>query len=178
MTTGTTRAPLSVRSSFDHQATDWRLFPGAGTAQDARDFRLGISAQIHEAVRRALLLQIRGLDTFCSSVNELLTVCDHARNVILPLQATFPHERLHMDTLMLLQYSGRLLMLFHALALVRAFTGGQTRDKPWLLELERSGVAFVKHWGVESVNVSQVRAPASPSPTRTALTRRAFRWSW
>lgn len=148
-----------MRSSFDHQATDWRLFPGAGTPQDARDFRLGISAQLHEAVKRALALQIRDLETFCTGVNELLTVCDHARNVILPLQATFPHERMHMDALMLLQYSSRLLMLFHALALVRAFTGANTKEKPWLLELERSGVAFVKHWGVESVNVSQVRVP-------------------
>jgi hypothetical protein len=162
-----------MRSPFDHQVIDWRQFPGAGTALDARDFRLGISAQVFEATQRGLSKPFKDLDSFFTELDELLTIFNHARNVTQPIrcksssitsrcqqltsspQVTFPHERLHMDVLYMYQQSSRLLILFHGLAQIRAWTGAHRTEKPWMLELERSGVRFVKQWGVQILHVSQ-----------------------
>lgn len=100
--------------------------------------------------------------TLLSNSAEILRLFDYARNVILPLQSTFPHERVHMDVLMLNQYCGRLLILFHALAQLRAAAGLRNKEKSWFVELEKDFGA-VKTWGVESVNVSQVSADVATS---------------
>jgi hypothetical protein len=86
LTTGTQRRPTSMRSPFDHQVIDWRQFPGAGTALDARDFRLGISAQVFEATQRGLSKPFKDLDSFFTELDELLTIFNHARNVTQPIR--------------------------------------------------------------------------------------------
>jgi hypothetical protein len=60
-----------------------------------------------------------------------------------------------MEVLLLQQYVGRLMVLFHALGELRNYIGGAARQKPWMLELERSGVAFAKRWGMASSQVAQ-----------------------
>jgi hypothetical protein len=60
-----------------------------------------------------------------------------------------------MDILYMYQQSSRLLVLFHGLASIRAWTGAHRAEKPWMLDLERSGVRFVKQWGVQILHVSQ-----------------------
>jgi hypothetical protein len=86
LTTGTSRKPISVRSTYDHQALDWRVFPGRGTATDCRDFRLGIVAQVHEATNRGLDKPFKTLDQFFKEIDELMVVFNHARNVVQPLR--------------------------------------------------------------------------------------------
>jgi hypothetical protein len=68
---------------------------------------------------------------------------------------TFPLERLHMDVLYFQQWAGRLLVLFHALAQIRASMGAHIKERPWMLELEQSGVRFVKQWGIEILHAAQ-----------------------
>jgi hypothetical protein len=77
---------MSVRSPCDYQLLDWRRFPGAGTALDARDFRLGIGAQVFEATQRGLGQPFKDLDSFFKELDELLTIFNHARNVTQPLR--------------------------------------------------------------------------------------------
>jgi hypothetical protein len=84
--TGTSRNPISVRSTHDHQALDWRMFPGASTEADARDFRLGISAQVLEATAKGLNKPFHNLQEFFTEIQELMTVFNHARNVCQPLR--------------------------------------------------------------------------------------------
>jgi hypothetical protein len=77
---------MSLRSNYDHQALDWQCFSGSGSLQEARDFRLGLTAQIHDAVTRGCSLKLRNPHTFTSEVNEILALLSEARNVLLPLQ--------------------------------------------------------------------------------------------
>jgi hypothetical protein len=60
-----------------------------------------------------------------------------------------------MDILYLQQHAGRLLVLFHALANIRAWMGAHIKDRPWMLEAEQSGVKFVKQWGMQILHTAQ-----------------------
>jgi hypothetical protein len=91
---GTARNPASIRSQYDHQAFDWRDFPRTGTVQELRDFRLGLTARILEAIQRgrALALQNMGeLRVFRDEVDDALDTFSHARNAIMPFHCEFVH---------------------------------------------------------------------------------------
>jgi hypothetical protein len=60
-----------------------------------------------------------------------------------------------MDILYMQQHAGRLLVLFHGLANIRAWMGAHIKDRPWMLELEQSGVKFVKTWGMQILHTAQ-----------------------
>jgi hypothetical protein len=60
-----------------------------------------------------------------------------------------------MDILYLQQHAGRLLVLFHGLANIRAWMGAHIKDRPWMLEAEQSGLKFVKQWGMQILHTAQ-----------------------
>lgn len=152
-----------------------RLFLGTATAEDIRTFRLRLTARLIEATHRGLSIKITDLKTFSSEMESVFNVFARARNCILPLQGlvylpnrysvdahtavatvTFPHERMHMDVVLLLAYWNVLLTFFHGLTQVRVYMETTHPDKPWLLALEDSNVSFVNRWGTMSVNAAQV----------------------
>jgi hypothetical protein len=64
-------------------------------------------------------------------------------------------ERMHMDYLHFRQQAGRLLVLFHAMAQIRAWMGAHITPRPWMCDLEEAGVNFVIQWGVQIVDAAQ-----------------------
>lgn len=69
---------------------------------------------------------------------------------------TFPHERMHMDVVLLTASWSVLLTFFHGLTQVRMHFEVTQPDKPWLLALEESKVSFVHRWGTMCVTAAQV----------------------
>lgn len=60
-----------------------------------------------------------------------------------------------MDYLHFRQQAGRLLVLFHAMAQIRAWMGAHITPRPWMCDLEEAGVNFVIQWGVQIVDAAQ-----------------------